>query len=85
MGGPRPTPGLTALLFPDNVEEDLVEWYRSHEVFYDHSRKDYKESAMVNRLWQERAASLKPPWTGVVLKTWFEDSSQNLLGHLLRS
>ena len=60
------------MIIPEEVEEDLAEWFRSNPVLYDRTEGDWKNTQYKNRLYEEKGASLKPPVTGSNVKHWLE-------------
>ena len=62
----------------------MADWYREHELFYDKTRKDYRDMKLKHRLLEEKAATLTNPCTGAQLKRWLE-SMRTCFGKLIRA
>lgn len=46
------------LNFTDEQEEELVEWLKNHEIFYNKALKTYKDTKMKQRLWSDKAKEM---------------------------
>eukprot|EP00057_Strongylocentrotus_purpuratus_P021220 XP_011675694.1 PREDICTED: uncharacterized protein LOC105443788 [Strongylocentrotus purpuratus] len=72
-----------ALHLSEEQEQDVADWYRSHELLYNRRMKEYKQANMKTRLYEEKAASLDPPCTAKQLKVWI-DSMRTSVGKLTK-
>ena len=71
MAPPRRRVAKERVRIPEDVEDDLVDWYREHSIFYDKAHRDYKDTAQKGNLMQDKAVSLNLGMTSLELKTWF--------------
>ena len=71
------------LILTPEEEQDIANWFRENELFYDKTRKDYTDSKVKQRILDEKAATLNPPRTGLQLKTWL-DSMRTSAGKLIK-
>ena len=67
----------------EQQEQEIADWYRSHEMLYNRRLKEYKHVAVKTRLFEEKASQMDPPCTAKQLKVW-TDSMRTTLGKLTR-
>lgn len=62
------------VIFDEETEKELAEWYQAHPIFYNKKQKEYKDADRKNRMLNEKAAQLNPPTTG---KSTFQTFTQS--------
>ena len=46
------------LMLNEAEEEEMAEWVCSNDIFYDKSKKDYKDTTKKSKLWQDKAQEM---------------------------
>ena len=65
-------------------EQDVADWFKANEIFYNKSLRAYRDNKRKERLYEEKAATLTTECTGKQLKTWLE-SMRTTFGKLKRA
>lgn len=55
---PRKKPKMQTYQMTDEQEEDLVEWFAAHPIFYDRSKHDFKNRSRRQQLLEDKGKEL---------------------------
>ncbi|XP_076044858.1 uncharacterized protein LOC143027456 [Oratosquilla oratoria] len=72
---------ITKIIYTDEQEMELAEWFRENPIFYDKGRRDYKDSVMKAAMYDLKGKSMDPPVAGTQVKSWL-DSMRTWFGRI---